>query len=589
MKSFFKYLLASVLGVIVAGIILFLILMGSIGAMIASQDKPVEVKPNSVLHVQLNKPIADRSSDNPMQNFDFASLKPIVSLGLDDVLESIEKAKEDENIKGIYLDFTVIPAGIATIEEIRNALLDFKDSEKFIIAYADVYTQSSYYLASVADEIYLNPEGELPFVGMQSQVMFFKDALDKIGVEPQIIRHGKFKSAVEPFMLNSMSEANREQIETYMGSIWDHMVQEISTIRNIPVDELNELADNLTIRSAKAAVDYHLIDGLRYKDEILASLREKTEKEADEDIEAINLSKYIKAPHKTKAKKLAKDKIAVVYAMGEVIMGEGQEGTIGSDRISRAIREAREDTTIKAIVFRVNSGGGSALASEVIWREVQLAKQEKPVIASFGDVAASGGYYIAAPADAIVASPNTITGSIGVFGMIPNAEELLEEKIGVHTDVVKTNKHADMGSIHRALTAQEREIIQYGVEEIYQTFIEHVAQGRDMTVEEVDAIGQGRVWSGANAMEIGLIDEFGGLEKAIELAAAKAELEDYRTVGYPKIKDPFQQFLEELQGNVEASILKKHLGAEYKYYEEIQNLRQRSGIQARIPFKIEVY
>lgn len=588
MKSFFKYLLASVLGVLLAGILMFLIIIGGIGAMVSSQDQAVKIKSNTVLHVELNQLIMDRSNNNPMESFDFTSFRPSPQLGLNDILKNIKKAKSDPNIDGIYLDLTFIQAGIATIEEIRNALIDFKESGKFIISYSDTYTQPTYYLASVADKIYLNPEGLLIFVGLRSEIMFYKDALKKLGVEPQIIRHGKFKSAVEPFMYNKMSDENREQVMTYMGSIWNHMLEGISKEREISIKKLNELADNLTLRKAELAVKNGLIDGVKYKDEVLAELAELTNKTDDKKIEHISLAKYTKVTDK-KRKSLGKNKIAVVYASGTVIMGEGGEGTIGSDRISRAIRKARKDSSVKAIVFRVNSGGGSALASEVIWREIKLAQEVKPVIASLGDVAASGGYYIVAPAQKIIASPNSITGSIGVFGLFFTGKELLNDKLGIHVDVAKTNNFSDIGSFTRPFTAEEREVFQFMVEDFYDTFITKVGEGRNMAKEEVDAIGQGRVWSGANAIDIGLIDGFGGLEDAIELAAEAANLETYRIVDYPKLKDPFQQLLEDLQGNVKTSILKQELGTEYKYYESLKNITEQQGLQARIPYEIDIY
>ncbi len=588
MKSFFKYLLATMLGIILSSILMFVIIIGGIGAMISSQDQVVQVKPHSLLHVKLSQPIMDRSNNNPMENIDFTTLRPITQLGLNDILKNLDKAKHDPNIEGIYLDLTFIPAGIATIEEIRNALIDFKESGKFILAYADTYTQTTYYIASVANKIYLNPEGLLTFVGLRSETMFFKEALAKLGVEPQIIRHGKFKSAVEPLMYNKMSKENREQVMTFMGSIWDQILNGISNERQISISSLNELADNLTLKNAKAAVDNGLIDGLKYKDEVLNELAELTGKTNNDDIESVSLSKYKSVPNK-KRKAFSKNKIAVIYASGSVIMGEGAEGTIGSDRISKAIRKARKDSSIKAIVFRVNSGGGSALASEVIWREVKLAQEVKPVIASLGDVAASGGYYIVAPAQKIIASPNTITGSIGVFGVLFNGKNLLNNKLGIHVDVVKTNKFSDMGTFSRRLTAQEREIIQGSVEGIYKTFTTHVAEGRNMTVEEVDAIGQGRVWSGTNAIDIGLIDGIGGLEDAIKLAAEAANLDNYKTVNLPTLKEPIVQLLEDLQGNVRVSILKKELGSEYKYYKALKNVISQEGIQARIPYEIEIY
>ena len=588
MKSFFKYLLASVLGVLVAGLLMFLILLGGIGAMVSSQDQVLKIEPNTILHVELSQPIMDRSNNNPMEGFDFSTLRPAPQLGLNDILTNIKKAKTDPNIDGIYLDLTFIAAGIGTIEEIRNALLDFKESGKFILSYSDNYTQPTYYLASVSDKIYLNPEGLMILVGLRSEIMFYKDALKKLGVEPQIIRHGKFKSAVEPYLYNKMSDDNRKQIMVYMGSIWNHILEDISKERNISVEKINELADNLTLKDVDMAVSSGLIDGLKYKDEILAELAELTNKPNEDKIESISLSSYTNVPDKQR-KSLSKNKIAVVYASGTVMMGEGGEGTIGSDRISRAIRKARTDSSVKAIVLRVNSGGGNALASEVIWREVKLAQEIKPVIASIGDVAASGGYYIIAPAQKIIASPNSITGSIGVFGMFFSGKELLNEKLGIHVDVAKTNKFADIGSVTRPFRPEEKEVFQYLVEDFYETFITKVGEGRNMTKEEVDEIGQGRVWSGVNAIEIGLVDEFGGLEDAIASAVEAAELENYRVVNYPKLKDPFQQLLEDLQGNVRVSILKKELGADYKYYENLKDLVNHQGIQARMPYEVDLY
>ena len=588
MKSFFKFLLASILGVMIALFLFFLITLGIIGAAISKQDQAVNIDKNSILHIKLDQTITDRSNKNPMENFDFASFKPETQLGLNDILSNIKKAKDDENISGIYLDLTVIPAGIATIEEIRNALLDFKTSDKFIISYADSYTQATYYIASVSDKVYLNPEGLVLFVGLRAELMFFKEALEKLGVEPQIIRHGKFKSAVEPFMYTKMSDENREQTMTFMGAIWNSMLKGISETRNISIGDLNKIANELSLKNAESAVELKFVDGLKYKDEILNELKELTDKKDIDKLKFVSLTKYTKVPKKDK-KTIEKNKIAVIYASGNVIMGEGQEGTIGSDRISEAIRKARKDSTVKAIVFRVNSGGGSALSSEIIWREVKLAQEVKPVIASLGDVAASGGYYIVCPAQTIVASPNTITGSIGVFGLLLNGKELLNKKLGVHIDVAKTNEYADMGSFFRPLTAQEREIIQFEIEDIYQTFISHVADGRKMTKEQVDAIGQGRVWSGTNAKEIGLIDEFGGLDKAIEIAAKAANLEKYRIVEFPRLKDPFEQIMEDLQGNVRTSILKNELGEQYSYYENLQDIKSMQGIQACIPFHIEIY
>ncbi|HPF94712.1 MAG TPA: signal peptide peptidase SppA, partial [Tenuifilaceae bacterium] len=420
-------------------------------------------------------------------------------------------------IRGIYIETEGIPAGAATLEEIRASLEKFKESGKFIISYSNVYSQKSYYLASVSDKILLNPEGMVEWVGLRSEIMFFKGALEKLGVEAQILRHGKFKSAVEPFMYDKMSPENREQILTYTGSIWNHWVEGISKTRNISAEQLNQFADDLTIRNAKTALDNGIVDSLVYKDQVINMLKELTDTKPKKDINSVSLAQYTKVKPKRQHKGFIKEKIAVVYASGEIVMGDGNEGAVAGERFGRAIREARRDSTVKAIVLRINSPGGSALASEVIWREVKLATEVKPVIVSMGDVAASGGYYIAAPADYIIASPTTITGSIGVFGMMPNVKEGMNKKLGITVDVAKTNRNSDFGSLFRPMTAEERAIGQLSVEEVYKTFIGHVAEGRETTVEKVDEIGQGRVWSGANAISINLVDEFGGLQKAIDI------------------------------------------------------------------------
>ncbi|MFP4604883.1 MAG: signal peptide peptidase SppA [Bacteroidales bacterium] len=588
MKSFFKYTLASLVGVIIAGLLFFLIFFTSISIMLSKQDKPVEINPNTVLKVKLDNIIMDRNPKSPFGNFDFQSFKPQPSLGLNEILANIEKAGEDDNIEGIYLELTSIPAGMATIEEIREALIKFKETGKFIIAYSDNYVQTSYYLASVADKIYVNPAGRINLTGLNSQVMFFKEALDKLGIEPQIIRHGKFKSAIEPFTRNEMSEENRTQIMEYVSDLWSTMAEGIEEFRGIDNQKINELADNLSLETAEIALEQKFVDGLKYKDEILGELKDSSKTDKD-DVDFVNLNKYNRVPEIKDYKGLATDKIAVVYAMGSVIMGEGEEGSIGSDRISRAIREARKDSTIKAIVFRVNSGGGSALASEVIWRELKLASETKPVIASLGDVAASGGYYIVAPADTIVANPNTITGSIGVFGIIPNVKELMNDKLGIYLDVAKTNKHSDIGNPFRSLTDYEKQVIKNGIEDVYDNFVGRVADGRNMTKEEVDEIGQGRVWSGIDAKNIGLVDLFGGLDKAIEIAGEKAKIEKYRVVELPELKDPFDQFMKQIKGGAKTRIIKNALGDEYTYYEQLEEVKNMSGIQARIPYKIEIY
>lgn len=583
---------ASMLGVFLAFFLGIIVLFGMIAALISSADskKEVKVEPNSVLHINFEAQINDRSSNNPFENFDFGSMSGKQGIGLNDILENIEKAKTDENIKGIYIDLQTVPAGIATIEEIRNKLIEFKESKKFIVAYSEVYTQGAYYLASVADEVWLNPEGLIEFKGLGAQVMFFKGLLEKLEVEPQVIRYGKFKSAIEPFILDKMSEANREQTMKYMGSIWDHIVKGIAESRKLTPEQLNLIADSALVQNAKDAVEQKLADKLYYKDQVLDDLKDRCGLEEIKKLKMVSMVKYKDAPKpkKKEDKGLAKDKIAVIYASGSIEGGEGDDQTIGSDRISKAIRKARLDENVKAIVLRVNSPGGSSLASDVIWREVVLAKAVKPVVASMGDVAASGGYYISCAADTIIASPNTITGSIGVFGLLMNLKSLMNNKLGVTIDTVKTNHYADLGSAFRPLTQAERDIIQNSVNEIYDSFITKVAEGRGMKKADVDSIGQGRVWSGVDAKELGLVDVLGGMEDAIEIAAKMAKLDHYRVAEYPEQKDPFKAFMEELQGQGEDVMVKNALGENYRFYKTLDDMRKMEGIQARMPFDIYI-
>ncbi|HRU87271.1 MAG TPA: signal peptide peptidase SppA [Tenuifilum sp.] len=589
MKQFFKYVLATIVGIVISSIVIFLMFLGIVGAIVSSADKKeVKIEPNSILYVDLKQEIVDRGSEDPFKGFDFASFQPNSPIGLNQILKAIANAKEDSNIKGILLELDAVNAGAATTEEIRNALIDFKSSGKFIYAYSDTYSQKAYYLASVADSVFLNPEGMIEWLGLRSEIMFFKKTLEKLGVEPQILRHGKFKSAVEPFMLDKMSPENREQTLTYVSSIWNQWVKGISETRGISADKLNGMANNMEIFNAKKAMENKLVDGLIYKDELIATLKTKLGIEEKKDISSIELKKYFKAPEVAK-RKFSKDKIAVIYASGEIGMGEGGDDNIGSEGLSRTIRKARRDSSIKAIVFRINSPGGSALASEVIWREVDLAAKVKPVIVSMGDVAASGGYYIAAPATTIMANPTTITGSIGVFGLFFNLQKALDNKLGITVDVVKTNDHADFFSVFRPMTAEEKAVGQMFIEQTYQTFIGHVSAGRGIPVEQVDAIGQGRVWSGVNAKDIKLVDEFGGLTDAIKLAAEKAGLENYRLVELPKQKKLFEQLMEDMSAEAKAWMLKDELGLSFKAYNRIKSMLNNQGVQARMPYDIEVY
>ncbi len=590
MKSFFKTLLASILGVIIGSFIMFFLMLMVVGAIVSSTgEQPYEVKAGSVLHLKFDKSIVDRASKNPFEGFSPFSMKPEKNMGLNDILANIKKAKADENIKGIYLDLDIIPAGFATVEEIRNALIDFKTSGKFIVSYSDVYSQKGYYLASVSDKVYLNPEGELELLGLRSEVMFFKGALDKLGIEPQILRHGKFKSAVEPFMLDKMSPENREQQLTYMGSIWNQVAKGIAAERKLTVDAINAMANNLTIRNAKSAVENGLVDSLFYKDQLVNQLCKLSGAAKEADLKMVSYSDYLNSPEPNSDKKFTKDKIAVIYASGEIGMGDGSNSSIGSDGLSKSIAEARKDSSVKAIVLRVNSPGGSALASEIIWRELVLAQKVKPLVVSMGDVAASGGYYISAPADVIVASPTTITGSIGVFGLMFNAQKAMNEKLGVTVDVAKTHAHSDMLTVYRPLSAEERNVLQNGVEDIYKTFVNRVSTGRKLAETKVDSIGGGRVWSGENAMGIGLVDKFGGLSEAIKIAAERAKIDNYRLLELPKQKEAFEALMEDFGGQAKMWIMKDELGDAFKHYNYLKGMLQQGGVVARMPYDVEIY
>lgn len=589
MKQFFKYLLATIVGILISSIVLFFLFIGSLMSLSSglSEDKQVEIKDSTILKITLSEPIFDRSPQK--LDIDFSTMQPKKSTGLNTILKSIKKASTDTQIKGIYLNITDVKAGFATVEEIRNALLKFKESGKPIYSYSEIYTHKAYYLASVADSIFLNPTGDMIFQGLSSGVLFFKNALDKYGVDAQIVRCGTFKSAVEPFMYDKMSEANRTQIRTYLGSMWSHMLANIAQSRGKSVSELQTIADSLMVRSPEKAIELGLIDGTIYKDELLSKLQHLSGAKSTDKIPVTTIADYAKTPDLSADKTYTTDRVAVIYAIGSIESGNGDDQTIGSERISKAIREARLDKNVKAIVLRVNSPGGSALASDVIWREVVLAKKEKPVIASMGDVAASGGYYISCAADTIVASPNTITGSIGVFGILWNGEKLMEN-IGITVDTVKTASHADIGSMYRGMSTAEYAIIQSMVDKVYATFKQRVADGRGMTVEEVDAVGQGRVWSGANAKEKGLVDVFGGLNTAIEIAVNKAGLENYRVIDYPKQKSPIEAILESLGHKVSMSFIETELGDSYKYFNYISYVKslENKSIQAQIPYMIEI-
>jgi protease-4 len=576
------------LGFFLTSIIVFFLLFAFVMAMIAfTQPEEVNVPEKTILHLKFDYPIDDRSSNNPYAfNFDFTSFR--TNPGLNEIIKNIEKAKNDERIKGIYLDLMDVPSGLATISEIRNALIGFKTSGKFIYAYGEIFTQKAYYLSTVADKIFLNPEGMIEFRGFKGEVMFIRGLLEKLGIEPQIIRHGKYKSAIEPLILDKMSEANKEQTLAFIQSMWDESVEGMSLARKLSVESINEIADRLEASRAHDAYKLKLIDSVLYFDQFLSLLAEKIETDQVKKEDLLSINKYNNVKHKNKEEKRSKNKIAVIYASGTIAQGEGSDQSIGSDKIARTIRSARLDNSIKAVVLRVNSPGGDGLASDVILREVNLTKNVKPVVVSMGDLAASGGYYISCGANKIFANPNTITGSIGVFGVIPNFQKFFNNKLGITFDEVMTNDNADFISVTKPLSEFQYAVIQKEVESFYTVFLNHVATGRNMTVEQVDEIAQGRVWSGKDALKIGLIDELGGVNDAIDAAKVLANLEDYRIVELPAQMDPFEKLVSDMMGESRQSYIQKELGTGYKYFNYLKEISQIKGIQARLPYEITI-
>lgn len=611
MKQFFKYMFASMLGFSLAlGLATLLMFVFIFGAIMSSDSdkKKVKIAENSILELKLNKQIRDQSDDNPFENFDFGSFENNAPLSLRDIIISIEKAKSDDRIKGIYIQIPYLQASFANTEEIRAALVSFKESGKFIVSYSENYSQNEFYLTSVADEIYLNPSGDLSFDGLSAQLMFFKDALSRLEIDMQVIRHGKFKSAIEPYIREDMSEENRKQLKSLIHSIWDYQLATISKDRNISVDMLNEIADSLKIRTAEDALEQGLVDGLKYEDEVAEILKEKLGIEADDKLHLASLKDLRKtSSSKSEGDKEeandnteestdstavavekinSKNKIALIFAEGEIVSGESRNNIMGSETIAKAIKDARTDDKVKAIVLRVNSPGGSALASDVIWREANLAKDEKPFVVSMGSAAASGGYYISCAADKIFAENSTITGSIGVFGLIPNIQGMMNNKLGITFDHVNTNEYSDGLTTFRPMAKVEKEAIQEAIEDIYDDFTSRVAEGRNMTQAEVDSIGQGRVWTGILAKEIGLVDEIGGLNDAIDEAIKMAEVSDYKIKKLPAKKDVYKKLLEEFGAEVKIEFMGEELGEAEKYYSNMKKALSSKGVYTRLPVDI---
>ena len=586
MKDFFKFTLASVLGIVLAGIIFTIIGIVSLVGMAVSSDTETKVQENSILYLNLEGTLSERVEDNPFQNF---MGETFTSYGLDDILNSIRKAKDNENIKGIYLQPSVFVAEYPSLEEIRKALSDFKESGKFIVAYSDQYTQEMYYLASVADKIIVNPQGSIALHGLASQIMFYTDLLKKVGIEMQIFKVGTYKAAVEPFIATEMSDANREQISVYLNSVWGRILEDISESRNISIEQLNQYADNMMdMKTASEYVACGLADTLMYKDGVLDYLKTMSGREKDESLRTLTV-----ADMKNVKRNIPLDKsgniIAVYYAFGEIDAALSAEEGINPDKVINDLRKIREDETIKALVFRVNSPGGSAYGSEQIWREIALMKEKKPVIVSMGDYAASGGYYISCAADYIVANPTTLTGSIGIFGMFPNFGGLMKDKLGLHFDMVKTNKFADMGSINRPFNEGEKEIMQHYINNGYELFVKRCADGRGMSTEAIKKIAEGRVWTGEAAKELGLVDELGGLDKALEIAVQKAGVESYSVINFPSPENPILSLLEQSKEDYIQGQISNTMGEYYDYIKFIQNIKDMDHIQARMPFTLNIH
>jgi signal peptide peptidase sppA, 67K type len=598
MKSFLKYLLATIVGVIIVNTFMLIICMvmfvSSISLINFAGNKSVTLKDNSILKLSFRDPIPDRASDNLLQNLNIMTFSVNKQMGLNNILKYIDRAGKDDRIKGIYLDLTEIQSNfgaLATIDEIRTALLKFKESGKFIYSYSNMgYDQKSYYLATVADSIFVNPETPLLLTGMAANISFYKDLLKKIGVQPEVIRVGKFKSAVEPYIQDHMSDANREQVQTYLNSLWGNIIKGISERRDISIEKITRLTNDFQIYPTEEFVKEGFFDGTLYEYEMLGKLNAACGISDSTQLSMIGLDKYQNAALPTL--NLASDKIAVIYAQGEI--GFQQSPTTIGPELAQTIRKAREDKNIKAIVLRVNSPGGSALTSDIIWKEVQLAAQEKPLIASMGNVAASGGYYISCAADTIVADPTTLTGSIGIFGLLFSGEKLIKDKLGINSEVVKTNDHSDFGGgyplpipiSNRPMTAYERNVMQNYINQGYDSFLDRVSQGRHMTKEEVNEIAQGRVWTGEDALAIGLVDVLGGLEDAVQIAAAKAGLTEYQITELPAERNTLEDLLLNLTETVKAKIIKAELGEFYDTYRSQKELLKINGMVARIPYDL---
>lgn len=595
MKDFLKFTFASLLGVILAcAVFTILSIVTLIGVAAASDTEPI-VKDKSIFVLDLKGTLSERVQENFMQQLLGQEFE---AHGLNDVLASIQKAKENDKIKGIYIQAAALNASFASMEEVRNALVDFKESGKFIVAYADQYSQGMYYIASVADKVIVNPQGSISWHGLASQPVFFKELLDKIGVEVQVFKVGTYKSAVEPFIATEMSPANREQVTAFLGSIWNNMLADVAASRQLSKDSLNAYADRyMDFCQASTYVDCGLADTLMYKDEVLSYLKQLTQQEEDDDLNALFVSDMVNIKG-SDANNKSEDEIAVYYAVGEIVeeasSTTGTEEVIDGQKVTRDLRKLRDDDDVKAVVLRVNSPGGSAYASEQIWREVIRLKEKKPVVVSMGDYAASGGYYISCGATAIYADPTTLTGSIGIFGMIPSGEKLLTDKLGLNFDVVKTNQMSDMGAgvgplMTRPFNAMEQDALQRYVNEGYKLFVSRCAEGRKMATADIEKIAEGRVWTGEMAKDLGLVDELGGIDKALQAAAQLAGLETYSVVSKPEKENVLMNLLNNQQKHYIDGQMQKYMGSFYTTFKTWEQLQGATPLQARMPFEPNIH
>lgn len=588
--SFGKAFLSSCLGALTAMIVLFFLSFFVISGMVAalSDDKEVMIEDNSVLHLELDAQINEMQQENPLAGLPLPGAD-IRKIGLLQLKEAIANAKHDDKIKGIYLDVTQPMAGFSSIEEIRESIIDFKETGKWVVAYTEVMTEGAYYLASVADQVYLYPQGEMEFNGLTVSIGFYKKLLDKLQIKPQIFRVGEFKAAVEPFLMEEMSPENRTQQISLANGIYDQMLTSISESRKIDKTRLEEISDKMLVRNANAAVELGLVDSLLYRDQFIDVLKNKLDLGEDDDVKFVKYNRYRKSFSTYSS---SKNEIAVIVADGTIMPGDGNQNdqVIGADKFMEEIRRARKDDDVKAIVVRVNSPGGEFKASDMMWREIQLATKEKPVIASMSDYAASGGYYMAMACDTIVAQANTITGSIGIFGIMFDMSNFFDEKLGITFDEVRTGEFGDTYTVTRPLTEAEKKIIQRSLNEYYEVFTTKAAEGRGIPHEEILKVASGRVWTGAQALDRNLVDVLGGFNDAVRIAAEKAGVaDDYKVRYYPAPRNFLEELMINFEENARAGALKAELGEMYVWYKQAQKIQQYHGPQARMPFELHFH